>query len=158
MAIRLSTHLAEDLMGNQSLKDSLANGFIAIYSGSQPSTPDAAATGTLLCVIYSDGATASAGLEFDAPVANVLSKAAAETWSGVAVASGTAGWFRYFQLVTDAATSLTQGTDDDTSTKSNARLDGSVGVSGADLNISSTSIVSGATQTVSSFSVTMPLT
>jgi hypothetical protein len=157
MAIRLSTHLANDMLGTQDMQTALAGGFIAIYSGAQPASPDDPASGTLLAVIYSDGATASTGLTFDAPVDNVLSKAAAETWSGVATNNGTAGWFRFYQLVTNAATSLTEGTDDDSVSKSNARLDGSVATSGGDLNISSTTITSGATQTVSSFSITQPL-
>lgn len=156
MAIRLSTELANRMLNADGVKSILDNGFLAIYSGSQPASADAAATGTLLAVIYSDGLTATAGIEFDAPVDNVLAKAVAEVWSGAAIATGTAGYFRFFELVTDAATSLTQGAKDDTVSKDNSRIDGSIGTSGADLNISSTSITSGALQTVASFDITLP--
>jgi hypothetical protein len=73
---------------------------------------------------------------------------ASEVWSGVAVASGTAG---YFRIQTSA--------DDDTNDASNLlfpRLQGSVGVSGTEMTMSSTTIASGATQTIDSATITMP--
>ena len=85
------------------------------------------------------------GLQFGAVTAGVLTKEAG-VWSGVAVATGTAGWFR-FQGV---------GIDDDTLSTVFVRLDGNIATSGANMNMSSTSITSGATQTVDTFSVTEP--
>lgn len=117
--------------------------FIDIYTGTQPTSADDAPSGTLLCTFYSDGA--AAGLEFDDPVAGVLSKAAVETWSGTAVASGTAGWFRVRQAGDSGASSTTD-----------CRLDGACATSGAQLNMSSLSISSGAVQTISTFQITQP--
>lgn len=157
MAIRLSTELGNRILNADGMKSILDNGFIAIYTGSQPASADLAATGSLLAVIYSDGITASAGLTFDAPVANLLSKAAAEVWSGTTLLTGTAGWFRYYEFNTDVPTSLTEGAKDDSVSLDNSRIDGSIGISGADLNISSTTFTAGALQTLSTFNITMPL-
>jgi len=88
------------------------------------------------------------GLSFGDGAAGTLVKAPTETWSGVAVAPGTAGWFRLVSGVVDA------GAADATQTL--IRLDGSIGTSGQNLNLSTTSIVSGATQTINTFSVTEP--
>jgi len=120
-----------------SLQELLANGILRIYSGAQPSDPDAAETGTLLVEMTS--------LNLGPVVSGTVSKLASETWSGTAAASGTAGWFRFLS------------NDDVTGASSTAvRFDGSVGVSGTTLTLSSTSIVSGATVTVDNFSLTMP--
>lgn len=51
MAVRLSTALVNKLMDTGSFKDIFANGVIDIWSGTQPATADAAATGTLLCTV-----------------------------------------------------------------------------------------------------------
>lgn len=94
------------------------------------------------------GVTPVNGLGFGASSAGVLSKDSAQTWSGVAGATGTAGWFRFVGSVADS------GIAD--STDSQIRLDGAVSTSGSDLNLTSTSIASGATQTLSGFSITLP--
>lgn len=96
----------------------------------------------------SGGVTAVNGLKFGAAAAGVLAKAAAQTWSGVAGASGTAGWFRFVGAVADS------GAAD--SAESQFRLDGAISTSGAQLNMSSTTVTSGATQTISSFPITLP--
>lgn len=94
------------------------------------------------------GVTAVNGLNWGDAEAGVLIKDASETWSGVAAASGTAGWFRIEAAVSDP------GTLD--SAEAVIRLDGSVSTSGADMNLGTTVIVSGATQTLSSGSITLP--
>ncbi|MBF0459307.1 MAG: hypothetical protein HQK99_15565 [Nitrospirae bacterium] len=126
-----------------SLQEIFFKGFIQIYSGSQPTLPDNVPSGTLLCTIYSDGT--AAGLSFDDAAAGTLTKAAAETWSGTAVATATAGWFR-----------LTAPGDTGASSTTEERIDGAVATSGSQLNMSSTSITSGAVQTISTFTITMP--
>lgn len=88
------------------------------------------------------------GLTLASAAAGTIAKTASEVWTGVAVATGTAGWMRFVGSVADA------GTLD--STEATIRLDGSVATSGAQLNLSTTSITSGATQTISTFTVTMP--
>lgn len=88
------------------------------------------------------------GLKLASVAAGVLSKATGQTWSGVASATGTAGWFRFTSAVADS------GALDSTSTQ--VRIDGAVSTSGQQLNMSSTSITSAATQTISAFDITLP--
>jgi hypothetical protein len=147
MTVRLSTGARNAMLGNGTnagLRAALALGFMNIYSGSQPATADAAATGTLLgTVTVNDGGT---GLTFDAAAAGVLSKAAAETWKFHGLAAGTAGWFRFY----DAA---------DTPSGSSAtskRVDGLIGTAGADVNMSNTAVVLAAVSTIDAFSITLP--
>jgi hypothetical protein len=94
------------------------------------------------------GVTAVNGLNWGDSADGVLTKHPTETWSGVAAATGTAGWMRIEASVSDAL-----GVD---STESIIRADGAVATSGAELNMTPTSITAAATQTISSFSVTLP--
>jgi len=134
-----------------SLKDVLMDGVLRIYTGSQPSSPDSAVSGTLLLEIsVSAGAFVAGafdnGLEFGDAASGIISKAASETWQDAGLAAGTAGWFRFVGNATDAGAAST----------TLPRIDGSVGTSGADLNMSSTSIVAGSTYTIDSFQLTLP--
>ena len=150
MALRLSTGLRNKMLGTNSFKTIMQYGTIRIFPGVQPSSADDAEGATPLLEItvssgaFTPGANAN-GLNFDDPVDGACAKAAAEVWSGVASATGTAGWFRFY------ANDRTTGADTD-----HARFDGSVSTSGAQLNMSSTSITAGATTTIDSYKVTMP--
>jgi len=134
-----------------SLKDVLKDGKLMIYSGAQPSSPDAAASGTLLLEITEGSGAWVAGafgngLEFeDDPTDGDIEKSSA-TWSGVAVASGVAGWFRFVGNATDAGSAST----------TLPRIDGSIGISGADMNIGSTTITAAKTYTIDNFVMTLP--
>jgi len=150
MALRLSTGLRNALLSSASFQDAMVNGVIDIYSGAQPTSADDTETGTkLLSVTVGSGAftpgTATNGLNFADAAAGAIAKAAAEVWSGVAVATGVAGWFRFY--ANDKATGAST---------TGKRFDGSISTSGAQLNMSSTSITSGATTTIDSLVVTMP--
>jgi len=116
---------------------------IRIFSGSQPASADNAPSGVLLCTFYSDGS--SAGLDWDDASAGSISKAAAETWTGTAVATNTAGWFR-----------ISVPGDADGSSSVWERLDGACATSGAEMTMTSTAITSGAVQTIQSASITQP--
>ncbi|HYF28572.1 MAG TPA: hypothetical protein VD931_22725 [Baekduia sp.] len=94
------------------------------------------------------GVTAVNALTWGDSAAGVLVKHPSETWSGVAAATGTAGWFRIEAAVSDAG-----GTD---SSEAILRIDGAIATSGAELNMASTSITASAVQTISSFSITIP--
>lgn len=96
----------------------------------------------------SGGVTAVNGLNFGTAAAGVLGKHLTETWSGVAAASGTAGWFRHLSPIADS------GLVD--STESQVRLDGAISTSGSQLNMSSTTITATATQTITAYPVTLP--
>ncbi|MHC1788994.1 hypothetical protein [Solidesulfovibrio sp.] len=150
MALRLSTGIRNLLLGTSSFKTIMQNGVIRIFAGVQPaSADDAEGASPLLEITVASGAftpgTATNGLNFAAPAAGACAKAAGEVWSGVAAASGTAGWYRFY------ANDRTTGAD-----TTHARFDGSVSTSGAQLNMSSTAITAGATTTIDSFAITLP--
>ena len=253
MALELSTKLRNDLLNGRAFREVFADGQIKIYSGSAPTSADAAATGTLLVTITKSAGTVSADevstrqegkinigtqtagqnlkitlngnnytslagsdteavaaathaaylnrvcaaagepvifgacgtadiyvisrvpgkaftlsdntsegtvtvtqavvanaqadtIRWGAPSAGVISKES-ETWSGTAAATGTAGYFRLVNSSDDA--SLDSG-------YVYPRLQGNVGTSGQEMTLSSTSITSGATQTIDSATITMP--
>jgi len=128
----------------RAIRDIFYKGFINIYVGSQPGTPDNAPGSTLLCTIYSDGS--SAGLSFEEAVAGTITKKSTETWSGTAVATGTAGWWRL----------ITPG-DDGSGNTTDERLDGAIATTGAELNMASLTIVINAIQSISTFQATVSM-
>lgn len=134
-----------------SLKDTFKDGVLRVYSGAQPAGPDSAASGTLLLEVsesagvWAAGAFAN-GLEFGDASGGIIAKATGETWQDQGLAAGTAGYFRFVGNATDAGGAST----------SLPRIDGSVGTSGADLNMSSTGITIGATYTIDAFQFTLP--
>lgn len=133
-----------------SVRDIFQDGVLRIYSGSAPATADAAITGTKLVEItLSSGAWVAGafanGLEFGAAAAGVIAKASGETWSGVGLADGTATHYRFVGNASDA---------DGVSTTL-PRIQGTISTSGADLNMTSTAIVTSETTTISTFTYTL---
>jgi hypothetical protein len=107
----------------------LNSGTLKIYQGTQPAL-DAAITGATLLATLTFGATAFGASSGGTATANAIT-------SGTAAATGTA---QFFALVkSDGTTVVATGT---------------CGTTGADLNLSTTSIVSGATVSCSSFTIT----
>lgn len=139
---------------NDGISGALLHGAIMIYSGTQPANADAAPTGTLLGIVtvgagaWTAPGSVSNGLDFAASSAAVLNKSGSETWQMVGIATGTAGWFRFVSGV--AADSLT------TDVSTYPRIDGRISTSGAEMNLSSLSIVIGATTTLDSFQISWP--
>jgi hypothetical protein len=72
-------------------------------------------------------------------------KNSGEVWSGVNVATGTATFYRLVAAGDTGASSTTE-----------ARVQGTVATSGADLNLTSTSLTSAATQSIDYYSLTLP--
>lgn len=149
MPIRLSTGLRTNLAGTTGFASTFANGIIEIRSGSQPVSADNAVSGVLLGIVtLSSGAftpgSPTNGLTFAAASGGSVSKSG--TWSFVGLAKGTAGWFRF----------KGNGVDEGGASTSLPRLDGSVGTSGANLNLSNISIEVGAPTTIDSFTWTQP--
>jgi len=101
--------------------------------GTLPNGLTVSSTGTLTCTYanMSGGVNPANGLQWSAPAALVLSKPTADTWSGVGVNTGTAGWFRIC-APNDAGTAA-----DPTM----CRIDGTISTSGADMNLPSLSVV-----------------
>ena len=94
------------------------------------------------------GVDSANGLKFGDAASGILSKLSTQTWSGVTAVTGTAGWFRFEGPVADSGLLDSAG--------SQIRLDGAISTSGQQLNMSSTSFTAAATQTISTFPITLP--
>jgi hypothetical protein len=112
--------------------DSLNNGYIRIYDGTQAATADTAVGAQVLLAELRFGADA-----FPAASNGVLT-ANAITDDASANATGTASWFRV--LASDGTT---------------VKFDGSVGTSSADMILNSVAISAGAAVSISSFTLTV---
>lgn len=107
---------------------------LRIYSGTPPATANAALSGNTLLAELAMSATAFGAA---AGTGTVTKTAAAISSDTSADATGTATFFRIYK--SDGTT---------------CRIQGTVGTSGADLNLNSTSITSGGTVAVSSLVIT----
>jgi len=109
----------------------LNNGYLRIYSGVQPASANDPLSGNVLLAELRFNTPA-----FGSPSSGVVT-ANSITPESSAPATGTATWFRAYK--SDGTTAV---------------FDGSVGTSGADLNLSSISIQQGAEVSVGSFVIT----
>ncbi|MGR3302394.1 MAG: hypothetical protein ACUZ8I_07795 [Candidatus Scalindua sp.] len=145
MALNLSEGLRDGILDTSALNTLLDSGELRIYSGSAPSLANDTETGTRLVTISTVTGSGFVLKFQNTASSGVLSKQT-NTWDGVAVATGTAGYFRYCASTSDAGgTSTTE-----------VRIQGAVATSGSELNMSSTSITNGATTTIDTFDITMP--
>jgi hypothetical protein len=112
-------------------KGGMDGGVLEIFSGAIPDDADEAeGAGIKLARLTKDGvAMPGNGLTFAAPAAGSITKTLAEVWSGVGLTSGIAAWFRLYDANITTGASITA-----------LRLDGTVGTSGTDLIVTSTSI------------------
>lgn len=106
-------------------------GTIDIRTGAQPTDPAAAATGTVLAT-FTLPATAFAAFVSGTGSLNTVAAVPAS-------ATGTAGWFR---MKNNAGTGV---------------IDGTVGTTGAELNLSTTSITAGGSVSITGGSLSMPV-
>lgn len=144
MAIKTSTGLRNAMLATGSAKAALDGGRINIYAGAAPATADDAVGGaTLLCAITLN--STGTGILFDTAAVNgVLAKNPSETWSGSIVATGTATWYRHVAAADDGTLSTTA-----------PRLQGTVALIGADLNIDP-NFISGQTKVIEHYVVALP--
>lgn len=143
MSIKASTGLRTQMLGSSSLKSIFdAGSEIRIYSGTVPAAADDAIGSATLLVTIKNGAS---GTTFGAAALGVLAKNPSETWSGVNVATGTPSFYRHVLTA-----------DDGTVSTSAPRYQGTVGVVGADMNLTAPTLTSGATQTLDYHSVALP--
>lgn len=144
MTIKTSTGLRNKMLDTNPLRTILNLGFINIYSGTPPATADAAATGTLLCTIsVSSGGT---GLTMAAAaVDGAIPKNSGEVWSGVNAAGGVASYYRHVGAADTGALSTTE-----------PRVQGQIANVGSDMNLTSTTLSSGATQTIDFYQLYLP--
>lgn len=104
---------------------------LRIYNGTRPANANTAITSQTMLVELTCNATAfAAAASGGVLTANAIS-------NGTAAATGTASWFRLWQ-----------------SNGTTAIMDGDVSTAGADVNLNNTSIATGQTVSVSSFTVT----
>ncbi|WP_025915526.1 hypothetical protein [Herminiimonas sp. CN] len=151
MTIRLSMGARNSLAGPKGFGATFEAGVIYVYSGPQPLSADNPVAGTLLGIVTKDAAafvagTPTNGLSFAVPVMGVVSKQPADNWKFIGLADGTAGWFRLMGNAYDALGAST----------TLSRLDGSVGTSGADLNLSNINVVVGSPNTIDIFQYEFP--
>lgn len=132
------------------LKDIFKDGWIGIYSTTQPTSADAAFTGSLLARItlasgtFTPGSPAN-GLEFGIASLGIIAKDSG-VWSGVGLVEAAAGWYRFYANASDAG-----GAD---TSYIYPRMDGSIGTSGAQMISSNTLVQVGATITIDSYQIT----
>lgn len=149
MTLLASTGFRNKVLDTGSAKSVLADGFIHVYASTLANVPASAddainpANHTLLLTVYGDGI--AAGLNLGTAAGGAIGKSPGETWAGTVLASGNAVFFRYVAAGDTGAASTTE-----------ARLQGRVGVSGAELNISSLALVAGNTQAVNFASISLP--
>ena len=118
------------------LIDAGGAGVLRIYDGAQPATADTAIGAQVLLAALPFGATAFGAASNGVATANAI------TDDSSADATGTAAWFR---VLANGGTGATI-------------FDGTVGASGADLNLNTVSIVSGAAVSVTSLTYTQSKT
>lgn len=143
--ITLSTGLQNHLAVTGSLKSALEGCVLRIYSGFTPSHPNNGISGgdTLLVSIT----LAPDGLQFEeAAVSGVLLKKASQEWAGTVAATGTAAFFR-----------ISPSSDTGSGSSTEVRMQGSVGMLGADLELANVDLESGAPFTISSAAITIPM-
>jgi len=121
----------------------------ATYNGVAFATTVTTLTATVGAATLSGGTSAVNALILASPSAGTISKPSGATWSFNGEEAATAGWFRLKGSVVDDNLAITTGTQF-------ARLDGSIAVSGADMNLSNIAITIGAPTTIDSFSATVP--
>jgi hypothetical protein len=166
MGIKISDALANDLLDGLSLDAQLNGGFISIYAGTVPTTADAAldctvTTGvhTLLCKIGSDAVPvddATTGLNFAAAAASrAIAKSGSETWAGKVqflgkdqAAAGVSPLTATFYRFHTAADTTGEFGGSAAGGSSTPRIQGTVGTSGADLNLTSVSLSDNGSNTV----------
>ena len=139
-----------------SLQDLFKHGVLHIYSGTQPEDANAAeGAGTLRLIISDAGGahnstTGENGLEFeDDPTGGVLSKLASQEWSDEGINAGTISWFRFYAQ--DVATGVDAG-----GPYTKIRFDGSIALSGAQLNVASLTVGVGIAFVINNFTLTVP--
>ena len=144
MAIKNSTGLRNAMLASGSAKAALDGGKINIYAGAAPATADDAVGGaTLLCAITLN--STGTGILFDTAAVNgVLAKKPSETWSGAIASTGTAAWYRHVAAADDGTLSTTA-----------PRLQGTVALIGADLNIDP-NFISGQTKVIEHYVIALP--
>ena len=148
--------LAESINRNGIFQATSAGAVVTITprpgAGTTYNTLAVTATLTTITAAYanmSGGVAAVNGLIFGEPVAGLIGKGTGQVWSFNGAVAGTAGWYRLVQSASDGGGLLSAA-------PWLPRMDGSVGTSGADLNLSNIVIAVGAPTTIDTWSFQVP--
>lgn len=99
---------------------------------------------------FAGGVAVVNGLYLGTAASGVIAKPSAQVWSFNGVAAGTAGWFRFYGSDTADSGAIISAAP------YYPRIDGSVAVSGADMNLSNITITVSGPTTIDTFSWTQP--
>ena len=128
-----------------SLKSLLDGCSIRIYSGPVPASADAALSGNSVLVEVLQQTTGD-GLTFEGTAPNaVLEKSLSEIWESDVALSGDATFFRIVKPADTGNASTTE-----------IRIQGTCGLAGADMPMSSTSLVAGAPHRIEYCNIALP--
>lgn len=148
-----------DAINRNGMMEASVSGAVVTLKGTPGTGVTTAAVSSTLTTITTTHVNMGSGVTGIAPVngliwgavaSGVIAKLSTQTWSFAGVATGTAGWFRFYS--SDTA---------DTGAVISAapyypRLDGSCGVGSGDLQLSTLSIVTASPDTINTFSMTFP--
>ena len=143
--MKASTGLRNQLLDTSPFKTIFNLGFLEIYGGAIPADADQSISGSTLLVRISNNNTTT-GLTFASTASGgAITKNLGETWSKAAVNTGTATFYR---LVSASDTGVLSTTE--------PRVQGSVGLAGADLNLASLSFSASTVYTIDAYSISIP--
>lgn len=143
--VKYSTGLREGLAVTSSMRGLLSGFFIRIYSGPVPLSADSELGSAVLMNEISAGGTGTElTLEPTAP-GGLLSKSAAENWTGNSLVGGTPSFFR-----------LVLASDTGNASNTEVRIQGSSGGLGNDLVITQLPLVVGEPQAFELFQMALP--
>jgi hypothetical protein len=133
MSTGLCNMLLGGVTGHGDLKAIVDGNFkLMVYSGAVPTTADASlGAAVLLCTV--DNAGSAVNLD-TAASGGTIAKKPSETWAGVNVATGTASFYRFQKTADDGTSSTTQ-----------PRIQGTIGIGGTDMVLGDTTLTSGFT-------------
>lgn len=142
--MKRSTGLRNHLLVTGSLKSALDGKVINVYSGTPPASADeAVGAAVLLCVISVDAL--GGGVTLAASAANgQVTKNTSEVWEGEIVANGLASFFR-----------MCTAADDNGASNTAVRIQGTIALSGGDLDFADTNFVSGNARRLNYFVVSV---
>jgi hypothetical protein len=142
MAFRISKGLRTAMLGTGGFKAAMNGGFMDIYSGSQPSTPEDTETGTKLVSV------GTASMNWGTAASGIIDKDGTSSWAGTCSVAGVAGWFRFY-----GPTKLT-GAD---TAGTGLRFDGAIGSVSGEIIMTPTTLALNAPVIINSLALEIPM-
>lgn len=107
MSLKLSTGLRNHMMATGSFKSAMDGGFIKVYSGAEPASPDDSLGAATLLVTFTKDGDGTTGLTFAASATGGALSKNADIWRGTVGVSGTASFYRFVKTGDTGAASTT---------------------------------------------------